>query len=137
MIIIYTKKLHLRNKLVIEDADLFFDDYMSMEMLTDEDKLAIQTIDKKSATELYHLSTGCKTIILLMHLKNSYIVYVESLEENCIDYILENLDDISIYCEYIFSFISRIKNENLQKKIVYNDNLKLTEKNLNDFYYLR
>lgn len=136
MIKLYTERLFLKNKLIIEDINLFFNSYMNIENLTEKDKAAIQEIDTGTITDISKLSTGCKTIILLMHIKDSFIVYIEELDNNCIDYILDNLDDIIILIYFASRFITRIKKENLVKRIIYNDNLEITEKNLHDCYYL-
>lgn len=136
MIKLYTERLFLKNRLIIEDINLFFNSYMNIENLTEKDKAAIQAIDAGIVTDISQLSTGCKTIILLMHIKDSFIVYIEELNNNCIDYILDNLDDIIILIYFASRFITRIKKENLVKRIIYNDNLEITEKNLHDCYYL-
>lgn len=45
----------------------------------------------------WNISTGCKALILLSHLDDSYVVNIQECGQNVINYIFEKMDNINVY----------------------------------------
>lgn len=110
-------------KRIIEINDIEFEERVSKDNITELDKQFMCQIDKVSetngdfiltpfgATDLYHLSTGCKTIININHILNQIgytdypIVDITECGENVIELIFNLIDNTTIEVILMHSFI--------------------------------
>lgn len=125
-IFVTSKSAKESGKLIIDTNDREFDKEISPKSITDTDIKFMQQIDKVSktdgqsittprgTTDLYHLSTGCKTIIIINHILNQIgysgypIVDITECGENVIKEIFRLIDNTEIHVILKHSYISSI-----------------------------
>lgn len=110
MLNIYIKPKDVPKNDFVDSVDTFFSSIMYSLPINKKDKEYITQIDKAEYidngriktvfgdTTVEHLSTGCKTLILLNHYKNK-VISINECGENALDYIYK-LPEGSIYMDF-------------------------------------
>lgn len=97
----------------IDSVDLSFDKEIYSLNIADKDKYYMNVIDEAQymgdgyintpfgKTEIQNLSTGCKTLILLNHMRelNNPVINIGECGKNVLDIIFD-MDNISVYLDY-------------------------------------
>lgn len=111
MINYYTdlSKIPDRGKFILA-IDIFFNAWVMENKLNDTDNNFLGIIDKSKigpginriitpygVGSYKNISTGCKALILLSHLRNAYTINIQECGQNVIDYIFYNMDNINLY----------------------------------------
>ena len=109
-------KVVTSNKNVEFRNDLFFDYGTKLEVITEDDKKVMRAIDKaefksKNAiitpfgnTSIERLSTGCKTLMNILHHREIIFTLIEC-GQNVIDYLLSGaIDNVTVhYYGYLYA----------------------------------
>lgn len=125
-IYVTSKDARESGKSIIDTNDREFEKEISSQILTDTDIGFMKQIDKVSradgesittpigTTDIYHLSTGCKTLIIVNHILNQIgfsdcpIVDITECGENVIKEIFKLIDNTEVQVILKHSYISSI-----------------------------
>lgn len=114
MIKLYTSKDSIpKSYKLVENIDVYFDGMILMVGANNSDNKELELIDKSTldkskshvitpfgVTDLTHISTGCKAALLAKRVQNNVVLGIQECGNNVLRYMLNNFDNISLYCPY-------------------------------------